>query len=63
MATDCDVDVFTSFALRGSSSYALIDWALASVALFNPVGVGAGFACSLDEMSMKMTGRPSPNLG
>lgn len=26
-------------------------------------GVGGGFAYSLNETSMKMTGRPSPNLG
>lgn len=49
--------------LRGSPSYVLIDWAPASVALFNTVRFGVGCAYSLDEMSSKMTGRPSPNLG
>lgn len=49
--------------LRGGSSYVLIDWAPASVALFNTGRVGTRFAYSLNEMSSEMTGRPSPNLG
>lgn len=61
MVTDCDVDVFTSSLLSGSSSCVLIDWVSsqrpASLCLRRS-GWGV-FACSLDETSMKMRRRPS----
>lgn len=61
VVTDCDVDVFTSSALTGSYSCVLIDWVSSqqpALLCLTRSGWG-GFAYSLDEMSMKMRGRPS----
>lgn len=64
MVTDCDVDVFTPCTLTGSCSYVLIDWVPSRqpAALCLTRSGWGGFACSLDETSMKMRGRPSPIL-
>lgn len=62
--TDCEAYVFTPSTLAGSRSYILIDWALSqqpSPLCLTGSGWG-GFACSLNETSMKMRGRPSPIL-
>ena len=61
VVTDCDVDVFTSSVLTGSCSSILIDWVSSQQpALLCLTGSSwGGFAYSLDEVSMKMRGRPS----
>lgn len=61
LVTDCEAYVFTPSMLAGSCSYILIDWASSqqpSPLCLTRSGWG-GFAYSLDEMSMKMRGRPS----
>lgn len=61
---DCEAYVFTPSMLAGSCSYIPIDWASSqqpSPLCLTRSGWG-GFAYSLDEMSMKIRGRPSPLL-